>query len=90
MAIEIDGVYVGPFARAESRQARRHGVTPERPGHAASRPYLDLALANLPYAPRVGDRTTRLKDGKRYHVAEVRPDGTGRAQLDLNELGTMA
>lgn len=75
-----------PFARAFSNQARRQGVKPERPGHASARPVLDIALAQLPYDPRDKDRVRNNADGSLWEVAEPRPDGAGRAQLDLTLL----
>jgi hypothetical protein len=75
--------FFDPYARAFSNQARRQGVKPERTGHASSRPVLDIGLAQLPYDPRAKDRARRRQDGTFWEIAEVRPDGAGRAQLDL-------
>lgn len=85
--LPIVGAFVDLYARSFSGPARHQGVKAEQPGHASDRPLLDLDLAQLPYRPRAGDFAVRLKNGLRYKVAEVRPDGTGRAQLDLNLLG---
>jgi hypothetical protein len=79
------------YARASSGPARKQGVRPERPGHASSRPILDLDITQLPYAIAHGDRVKcNDKDSPNYNsvweIAEPRPDGTGRAELDLNLL----
>ena len=85
-AMRVTGAFIDLCARAFSGPARRQGVKVEHPGHSSSRPVLDLALHQLPYAPRTGDRARRCKDGTLWEVAECRPDGTGRAELDLNVL----
>jgi hypothetical protein len=85
-AMDIEAFFFDPYARAFSGQARRQGVKPERPGHASSRPVLDLAVAQLPYDLRKGDRAMNYADQSVWKIAEVRPDGTGRAELDLNLL----
>jgi hypothetical protein len=82
----VTGTYFGPFARALSGSARTQGVKPESPGHASARPVCDIDLAQLPYAPCNGGRILRLKTGVLYAISEMRPDGTGRADLDLNQL----
>jgi hypothetical protein len=83
---EITGAFIDLYARAFSGPARRQGVKPEQPGHASDRPILDLDLRQLPYRPRSGDRAARHKTRQMFKIAEVRPDGTGRAELDLNLL----
>lgn len=85
-ALPIVAFLPSPYARAFSNQARRQGVKAERPGHASARPVLDVALAQFPYALARADRVQRISTGKTYHVAEIRPDGTGRAMIDLNEV----
>jgi hypothetical protein len=80
-------VYLDPFARAGAGPERKPGLRPEHPGHASSRPVCDLALCRLPYAPRAGDRLVRRQTCMLYEVAEARPNGVGRAALDLNVLG---
>jgi hypothetical protein len=82
----IVGFFFDPYARAASGPARRQGVKVEHPGHGSSRPVLDIALAQLPFAPRRGDRVQRLEDNSLWELAEPRPDGTGRAEIDLNHL----
>ncbi len=79
------------YARAFSSDARKQGVKPERPGHASSRPILGFALHRLPYLPAHGDRvqctncdTPGVPEGSVFEVAEIRPDGYGRVELDLN------
>jgi hypothetical protein len=84
--ISIVAAFIDPYARAFSGPARKQGVRVEHPGHASSRPIIDIALAQLTYDPRRGDRVTRSTDGSLWQVAEVRPDGTGRAELELNRL----
>lgn len=84
--VQITGAFIDLYARAFSGPARRQGVKVEHPGHASSRPVLDMALHQLPYAPRDGDQVRRCKDGTLWRVAEPRPDGNGRAELDLNLL----
>jgi hypothetical protein len=79
-------VYQGPFARAFSNETRRQGLKPEHPGHASNRPVCDLTLCRLPYLPKNGDQVVRLKTGDVFKIAEVRPNGVGRAALDLNLL----
>lgn len=84
-AVKIKGIYLGEYARANSVEARKQGVKPERPGHASARPQFDFDGTQLPYKPRQGDRLTRCKTGAVYHVAEVKfPVGGPRYQLDLN------
>lgn len=83
----VIAVHFGPYARAFSAETRKQGLKPERPGHASSRPVFDIALCRLPYAPREGDRVVRLETGLLYHLAEPRPNGVGRAAIDLNLLG---
>ena len=41
--------------------------------------------AALPYRPQQGDRIEHV-DGRLFAVAEVKPDGTGRARLDVTQL----
>jgi hypothetical protein len=83
----IVGVFIDAYARAHSGPARHQGVKAERPGHASSRPQLDLDGTQLPYPVRDGDRVTRCKDRKVYLVAEPKfPMAGPRWQLDLNEL----
>lgn len=82
----ITGVFLDPYARAFSGPARKQGVRAEHPGHASSRPVLDIALAQLAFTPAHGDRVKRCLDGSFWMVAEVRADGTGRAELDLNNV----
>lgn len=82
----VIAVYFGPYARAFSAETRKQGLKPERPGHASDRPVCDLALCRLPYHPRAGDRVLRLQTGHLYEIAEPRPNGVGRAALDLNLL----
>lgn len=84
----LTAVWIGPFARAFSAETRRQGVKPEHPGHASDRPVCDLALCRLPYRPRAGDRVVRLQTEQTYEIAEPRPNGMGRAALDLNLLTT--
>lgn len=86
----IIAVYQGPYARAFSAETRKQGLKPEHPGHASNRPVCDLALCRLPYPPKNGDQVTRLKTGDIFKVAEVRPNGVGRAALDLNLLSSTA
>lgn len=81
-------VWFGPYARAFSAETRKQGLKPERPGHASSRPVCDLDLGRLPYAPVAGDRIVRLQTNQLYEIAERRPNGVGRAALDLNLLGS--
>jgi hypothetical protein len=86
-ALPIQAAFFDPFARAFSNMARKQGVKPERPGHASSRPVLDLAIAQLPYQVIRGDRVRRGKDQSLWEIAEVRPDGVGvRSECDLNLL----
>lgn len=73
-----------PYARAFSGPARVQGVKAEHPGHASERPYVDLALAQLPYKPRGGDQILRVATGQLFRIAEPKPDGTGRARCDVN------
>lgn len=85
--MNVIGVYIDGYARAMSAQVRRQGVTPEKPGHASSRPQIDLDVTQLPYPVRNGDRITRLKTGQVFKIAEGKfPSGGPRWQLDLNEL----
>jgi hypothetical protein len=87
-AIAVNGIYIDPYARAHSGNARHQGVKAERPGHASARPQIYLDLAQLGCRARQGDRIKRLKTGKLYHFAEVKPDAAGtRAYVDLNEIG---
>jgi hypothetical protein len=74
------------YARAFSGPARKQGVRPEKPGHASSRPVLDLDITQLPFAIVHGDRVRRISDNSLWVIAEARPDGNGRAELDLNLL----
>jgi hypothetical protein len=86
-SMNIIGVYIDPYARAFSAQVRHQGVTPEKPGHASSRPQLDLDATQLPYPICNGDRVTRLKTGEVFHIAEPKfPSAGPRKQLDLNKL----
>jgi hypothetical protein len=88
-AVRIVPFLTSPYARAMSGTTaeRSQGLKAEKPGHASARPVLDLALAQLPYLPRKGDRVRHISTGKIYRVAEVEPDLVGlRATLDLNEL----
>jgi hypothetical protein len=85
--LPIIGIFVDPYARAMSAEARKQGVKPERPGHASSRPQLDLDVTQLPYRVKQGDRVLRCATGKLYHVAEPKfPSAGPRWQLDLNEI----
>jgi hypothetical protein len=85
--LTVTGVYIDPYARAFSSQVRHQGVTPEKPGHASSRPQLDLDVTQLPYPVRSGDRVTRIKTGQVFKIAEGKfPSGGPRFQLDLNEI----
>jgi hypothetical protein len=85
--MNVIGVYIDPYARAFSAQVRHQGVTPEKPGHASSRPQIDLDVTQLPYPICDGDRVTRLKTGEVFHIAEPKfPSGGPRKQLDLNKL----
>jgi len=79
-------VYQGAYARAFSAETRKQGLKPEHPGHASNRPVCDLALCRLPYLPKNGDHVVRLKTGDVFKIAEPRPNGVGRAALDLNLL----
>ena len=72
------------YARAFSGPARKQGVKVEKPGHASSRPVLDLDVTQLPFAIVRGDRVQRGSDNSLWEIAEPRPDGNGRAELDLN------
>lgn len=86
--MQIQGVFIKPYARAFSVEARHQGLKPERPGHASARPQIDFDVTQLPYAPRNGDRVLRLADGTLYHVAELKfPMAGPRQQFDLNEIG---
>lgn len=86
-ATTIQAAYFDPYARAFSGPARKQGVKPERPGHASSRPIIDFAVAQLPYAVAKGDRLQRASDQSLWVIAEVRPDGVGvRAECDINLL----
>jgi hypothetical protein len=83
----IIGVYLDPYARAESATVRRQGVTPEKPGHASARPQLDLDVTQLPYRIQNGDRVVRLATGDIFKVTEPKFPSAGiRQQLDLNLL----
>lgn len=82
----IVAAFIDPYARASSGPARKQGVRVEHPGHASSRPLISIALAQLPYEPRKNDRLTRGKDNSLWQIAEVRADGTGRAEIELNRL----
>lgn len=83
----IIGVYINPYARAFSAEARHQGVKPEKPGHASSRPQIDLDVSQLPYPVCDGDRITRCKTGEVFSVAEPKfPPAGPRWQLDLNKL----
>ncbi len=100
-AMAIVAGFFDAYARAFSGPARSQGVKPEQPGHATSRPVLDIDFTQLPYEPHRGDRVVRQKQdakgnvldapgvftGEVYEVAEPRPDKTGpRGELDLNLL----
>jgi hypothetical protein len=97
-AFAIIGAWIDPYARAGSGPARRQGVKAEHPGHASSRPFLDVDVTQFGQGlPRRGDRLQRLDPdalaqgvnkpvGPLYEVAEFRPDGTGRAEIDVNLL----
>jgi hypothetical protein len=84
--LPIVAFFPEPYARAFSGPARVQGVKVEHPGHASERPYVDLALAQLPYAPRARDRIERIATGQMFVIAEPKPDGTGRARCDVNLL----
>ena len=85
--LRIAGAYIEGYARAFAAETRKQGVKPEHPGHASSRPQLDLDIGQLPYAARNGDRVVRLKTGVTYHVAEIKfPTSGPRYQIDLNRL----
>lgn len=85
-AVSIVGTFIDPTARAFSGPSRHPGIKVEHPGHTTSRPVLDIALAQLPFRPTSGDRVQNLATMSWWEIAEVRPDGTGRAELDLNRL----
>src|ERR1700735_1402293 len=76
-ALEINGVFIDPYARAHSGAARRQGVKAERPGPASARPQIVFGVTQLGYEVRQGDRLKRLKTGKHYHVAEPKKDNSG-------------
>lgn len=87
VTLTITGAYIDPSMRAFGGPTRTPGVRAEHPGHASSRPALNLDFTQLPYAPRQGDRVTRRETGELYEIAECRPDKTGpRGDLDLNLL----
>lgn len=79
------GIFTQGFARAGGGHDRQPWLEAERPGYSTVTPTLDFALAELPYAPQVGDRIARLATAAVYEVAEIRHDPSGiRAVLDLN------
>jgi hypothetical protein len=85
----VFAVYIDPFARAFSGPERKQGFKVEHPGHASDRPVCNIALCRLPYEPRDGDRVIREQTKLLYEIAERRPNGMGRAALDLNLLGNV-
>lgn len=56
------------------------------PGHTTGRISVNVYLPLFPYRPVQGDRVRRVGSGEVYKIAEVRPEGDGRAALDLNLL----
>ncbi len=85
--LRVKGFYIEGYARAFSAEARKQGLKPEHPGHASSRPQLDLNIEQLRYPPRNGDHVVRIRTGVTYHVAEIKfPTAGPRCQLDLNRI----
>jgi hypothetical protein len=88
----IQGTFGEYAARVSGGPFKQPGVMPERPGHASSRPYLSIRLAQLPYRPRQGDQLQALDGeglpiaGQLFRVAEVLPSTPGFVRLDLNRI----
>lgn len=57
-----------------------------RPGHSSSRVSVNVLLAAFPSRPIKGDRVRRVATSDLFQIAEVRPEGDGRAALDMNLL----
>jgi hypothetical protein len=84
-ALHIHATFLQPYARAFSGEARRQGVKAEHPGHASSRPQIEIDIDQVPFKIRDGDQVERHKTGAVYTIAEIKFPSVGtRRVFDLN------
>ena len=81
----VRGIYIERGARAGDAAGLTH-IKPADGRHASALLIVSILLSALPWELRPGDRLERVADGALFNVSEIRPEGDGRAAVDLNSL----